>query len=76
VVELLRVYLKGQNPLKADDSINDLLAQRMSGSIEEEEWIDIIKYMYNHEDSLALMVMVKDRIRHTELPQAPSEHPR
>ena len=34
----------------------------------EEEWVDIIKYMYNHEDSLALIVMVNDLIQATPTP--------
>ena len=40
----------------------------MSGHVYEEEWVDIIKYMYNHEDSLALTVMVNDLIQSTPAP--------
>jgi len=69
VVELLRVYLKGKMPMKTDASINRILESRIKGDVEEAEWVDIIKYMYNHEDGLTLMVLVKDAIR--ELPVPP-----
>eukprot|EP00937_MAST-01D_sp_MAST-1D-sp2_P001185 g1185.t1 len=63
VNELLRVYLKGKYPLKADREIGRLLEQRQRGGVQEEEWVDIIKYMYNHQDALSLIVMVKDLCR-------------
>jgi cell division septum initiation protein DivIVA len=69
VVELLRVYLKGKMPMKTDASINRVLESRLKGNVEEEEWVDIIKYMYNHEDGLSLMVLVKDSIRDLPVPQ-------
>lgn len=40
------------------------------GVVYQEEWMDIIKYMYNHSDSLALIVMVNDLIR--QQPAAPA----
>lgn len=64
VAELLRVYIKSKNPLKMDEQINEQLKQQMNGYIEEDNWVDIIKYMYNKEDSLALIIMVKDLCRH------------
>ena len=45
VVELLRVYLKGKMPMKTDAAINRILKKRLFGDVEEEEWVDIIKYM-------------------------------
>ena len=63
VDELLRVYLKGKYPLKADREISRMLQQRQRGEVHEEEWSDIIKYMYNHKDALSLIVMVKDLCR-------------
>jgi len=32
---------------------------RMSGYVEEENWTDIVKYMYNTEDSLELIIIIK-----------------
>lgn len=62
VAELLRVYLKGKYPLKSEDEVNRLLKKRMASSVYEEEWVDIIKYMYNHEDSVTLIMKMKDVI--------------
>jgi hypothetical protein len=62
VAELLRVYLKGKYPLKSEDEVTRLLKKRMASSVYEEEWVDIIKYMYNHEDSVTLIMKCKDLI--------------
>jgi len=63
VAELLRVYLKGKYPLKSEDEVSKLLKKRMAASVYEEEWSDIIKYMYNHEDSVTLIMKCKDLIQ-------------
>lgn len=62
VAELLRVYLKGKYPLKSEDEVSKLLKKRMASSVYEEEWVDIIKYMYNHDDSVTLIMKCKDLI--------------
>ncbi|KAL0490135.1 hypothetical protein AKO1_009358 [Acrasis kona] len=63
VAELLRVYLKGKYSRKVDGEIQQMLAQRMSGSLNEDEWVDIIKYMYNKEDSVNVIIKVNEGIR-------------
>ena len=63
VVELLRVKLKGTYQLKTDSQIAQMVVSRCRGYIEPEEWKDIIRYMYNHEDGLAIMVLVEECIR-------------
>jgi len=62
VAELLRVYLKGKYPLKSEDEVSKILKKRVASSVFEEEWVDIIKYMYNHEDSVTLIMKCKDLI--------------
>merc|ERR1719162_2081858 len=62
VAELLRVYLKGKHPLKSEDEVSKLLNKRIKSFVFEEEWTDIIKYMYNHEDSVNLIMKCKDYI--------------
>ena len=63
VRDLLRVYLKGKFPLKSEAEIGRLIKERQKGELEEEEWTDIVKYMYNDEDSVTLITRVKDVIR-------------
>jgi Ca2+-binding EF-hand superfamily protein len=63
VAELLRVYLKGKYARKIDNEIQQMLAQRMTGSLNEDEWVDIIKYMYNKEDSVNVIIKVNEAIR-------------
>jgi Ca2+-binding EF-hand superfamily protein len=60
VAELLRVYLKGKYPLKRDDDITGIIKKRMAGHILEEEFVDIIKYMYNRDDSVAILLRLND----------------
>ena len=35
-----------------DDAINELLDMRLNGFVYAEEWEDIVKYMYNKDDSV------------------------
>lgn len=63
VHELLRVYLKGKHPLKGDDDINAMLRKRVNGTVTEDEWIDIVKYMYNTEDSVSIIMRIRDILK-------------
>jgi hypothetical protein len=72
VVELLRVYLKGTHPLKTDKALSELVARKTRGFVVKEEWIDIIKYMYNRQDSLTRIVAIREAIKaHPEAPPPP-----
>jgi hypothetical protein len=63
VHELLRVYLKGKHPLKGDEDLSQMLRKRVNGSVSEDEWIDIVKYMYNTEDSISIIMRIKDILK-------------
>ena len=54
ISELLEYYLKSKNPLKSQNQIKKLLAQKKNGVLNEEEWKGIIYYIYNEEDAKAL----------------------
>jgi Ca2+-binding EF-hand superfamily protein len=62
VSDLLRIYLKGKNRLKSDEVVGSLLKDKMAGYLVEEEWSNIIKYMYNAEDSEMLTRITLDFI--------------
>jgi len=68
VHELLRVYLKGKYPLKGDDDISQMLKKRLNGTVSEEEWVDIVKYMYNTEDSVSIIMRINDCIKQHQAP--------
>ncbi|CAD8107064.1 unnamed protein product [Paramecium sonneborni] len=57
--ELLKMYLRGKFPLKHQAEIKEMLNQRINGQLYEEEAVDIIKYMYNQEDSELLLNKLK-----------------
>ena len=62
VSDLLRIHLKGKNRLKSDEVVGGLLQNKMTGYLGEEEWTNIIKYMYNAEDSEMLTRITLDFI--------------
>jgi len=69
VHELLRVYLKGKLPMKSDEDILNLVHKRTAGYILEEEWVDIVKYMYNAEDSVSIIMRVREIIKEKNPPR-------
>jgi hypothetical protein len=69
VHELLRVYLKGKYPLKGDDDILQMLRKRVASVVYEEEWVDIVKYMYNAEDSVTIIMRIKEVIKQSHRPR-------
>jgi hypothetical protein len=72
VRELLRVYLRSLHPNKTEGEISDVLKKRMAGDLSEEEWVDIVKYMYNQEDATAIAIKIKDLIRTQQLAAPPA----
>jgi len=63
VAELLRVFLRGKYAKKLDSEIQQMHQQRMSGDVNEEEWVDVVKYMYNKEDSVNVIMRVTEAIQ-------------
>ena len=49
------MYLRGRYPYKHTAEIKEMLNSKINGWVYEEEAVDIIKYMYNGEDSEALI---------------------
>lgn len=69
VHELLRVYVKGKKPLKSDEEINQIVRKKVNGSILEEEWVDIVKYMYNNEDAVTIIMRIRDILKQQAQPR-------
>ena len=59
VADLLRVHIKAKAPLKQDDFVNMELKEKTSHEVIEEEWLDIVQYLYNHEDTLSLTLIIR-----------------
>lgn len=53
------MYLRGKFPFKHNSEIKEMLTQKMNGVVYEEECTDIIKYMYNQEDSEVLLAKLR-----------------
>lgn len=69
VHELLRVYVKGKMPLKSDEEINNIVKKKTTGTLLEEEWIDIVKYMYNNEDAVSVIMRIRDILKQKAQPR-------
>ncbi|EFC40818.1 predicted protein [Naegleria gruberi] len=61
-VELLKVFLRGKYSKKVDSELIQIIQNRVNGDLNEDEWVDIIKYMYNKEDSLTVIIRVNDAV--------------
>ncbi|EEH11761.1 EF hand protein, putative (macronuclear) [Tetrahymena thermophila SB210] len=59
IQELLKMYLRGRYPYKHNSEIKQMVSQKIEGWVYLEEASDIIKYMYNEEDSETLIEKVK-----------------
>jgi hypothetical protein len=55
VAELLKRHLKEKYPLKTSGDIIEMINEKSNGFLYEEEWNDIVRYMYNEEDSMVLI---------------------
>lgn len=54
------MYLRGRYPYKHNSEINEILQQKSNGYVLEDEACDIIRYMYNEEDSDYLISELKN----------------
>jgi hypothetical protein len=57
------MHLKGKYPLKTSNDLRDMYNSKVNDVLVEEEWIDIVKYMYNETDSDILIEIINDAIR-------------
>ncbi len=53
------MYLRGKYPYKHNAEIKEICDAKMNGYIFEDECFDIIKYMYNNEDSETILQKLK-----------------
>jgi hypothetical protein len=63
IADLLSYYLKTKNPLKSNGDIKDIQSFKQTSFLTEEEWIFIVKYVYESEDMQNLLNRIKDFIR-------------
>ena len=59
----IQFYLKGKFPLKSNGDIKDLVSQKNNGFLIEEEWKEIIFYMYEQEDANYLYSKMVEHIK-------------
>lgn len=62
VRELLRVFLQGTHPMKTDGEINEMQKERIQNCLSEEEYTDIVTYMYDADDADAILVALRSRL--------------
>eukprot|EP00361_Fabrea_salina_P007195 CAMPEP_0202436234 /NCGR_PEP_ID=MMETSP1345-20130828/23719_1 /ASSEMBLY_ACC=CAM_ASM_000843 /TAXON_ID=342563 /ORGANISM="Fabrea Fabrea salina" /LENGTH=648 /DNA_ID=CAMNT_0049049547 /DNA_START=411 /DNA_END=2357 /DNA_ORIENTATION=+ len=66
--ELLKLHLKGKNPLKTNGDITAMANEKMVSYLSESEWTEIVKYMYNENDSTLIISVIKEVIENKNYP--------
>ena len=56
---MLTVQLMGKHPAKSPSEIKEEYNKKVAVGLVEQEWTDIIKYLYNEDDSDALCRILK-----------------
>lgn len=51
IAEILKSSLQFKFPLKSNAEINDCVREKVRGSIEEEDWTNVVQYMYSENDA-------------------------
>lgn len=54
------MHLRGKFPLKNNAEVAEMQTEKTNGFLGEDEWLDIVKYMYNETDSELLINLLKE----------------
>jgi Ca2+-binding EF-hand superfamily protein len=57
------MHLRSKFPLKNNGEIQEMMTDKSSNFINEEEWVDIVQYMYNETDSDILTFQIREVIK-------------
>ncbi|KAF1319993.1 hypothetical protein FI667_g12667, partial [Globisporangium splendens] len=61
LVDLLRAYFQAKYPMKQETAIATLVQTRLQNVIYEEEWHEMLTYLYDPQDSATLLRLVRRR---------------
>ena len=62
IYDLLTYFLKAKNPLKANVEIKEILNSKINGNISQEEWTQVIEYVYEADDAKNLKNKILEQI--------------
>ena len=63
---LLKIHLKNKFPYMQEKAISDLLSTKTQGDLEEEEWKNIVNYMYTPSDSQYLISLLNEHAERSQ----------
>ena len=63
ILEYLKYYFKSKHPYKSVKDINNMIKEKKTKMLTEDEWKKIINYLYNNEDAKILEEKVNDVIQ-------------
>ncbi|OWZ21851.1 hypothetical protein PHMEG_0003527 [Phytophthora megakarya] len=75
LVELLRAFFSARYPMKQGKAIASLVQNRLDGLIHEEEWRNILTYLYEPQDSAKLMRLVQQKAEKYQTAQTQAKKP-
>ena len=53
------MHLRGKYPFKQNKEIKEIMEDKLNSFLNEEEFVDIVSYMYNKEDSELIIKKIK-----------------
>ena len=71
VVELIKMHLRAKHPLKSNADITAAIYDKVNGFLTEEEWVDVVKYMYNEKDSAQIIGVTYEVIQNKNYSKSP-----
>ncbi|KAG5502970.1 hypothetical protein JKF63_04743 [Porcisia hertigi] len=69
VRELLRSHIKAKQPLGRMVELNNTLQQTMSGTVSEDVWKEVVKYMYNTTDAALVTSIIHQHLYRQACPK-------
>ncbi|KAJ8561593.1 hypothetical protein ON010_g8089 [Phytophthora cinnamomi] len=75
LVELLRAFFSARHPLKQGKAIAALVQSRLDGFLQEEEWRNLLTYLYEPQDSATLKRLVQQKAEKYQAAQAQGKKP-
>lgn len=68
VTELLRQQIKVKSPYMGEGQVKAVLHEKLSGNLSEEDWVAVVRYMYNENDAEYLLGLLTDLKNSKPLP--------
>ncbi|KAL0244846.1 hypothetical protein GEMRC1_008928 [Eukaryota sp. GEM-RC1] len=63
VLELLKAQIRTKNPYLSEKNLLAKATKKTSSFLSEEEWVDVVSYLYGHDDAVSVTMKIKMEIQ-------------